>query len=150
MKKILVLLAAAMLALALAACAGGTLNVDEGDSEIHVQATGSANGSWLGDITISEGYGLCVNHVVEKGSFHVTATAADGKAVLDKDIKDNIADFVDVEPGDYKLEISANGAVGTVDVIPYDKEAQAQADATLDEALQQAGTSAEEVGLDKK
>ena len=150
MKKILVILGAAMLALALAACTSGTLGVESDDSGVHAQATGSADRSTTGDITISEGYGLCINHIVEKGTFHVTATAADGKVVFDEDINDNIANLVDVEPGDYSLVISAEDAAGTIDVIPYDKEAQAMADESLDEALEQAtGKTAEELGMEK-
>lgn len=150
MKKILTLAAMLVLALALTACAGGTLGVDSDGSGVHAKATGSAEGSATGNITITEGYGLCINHIVEKGTFHVKATGPDGAVVFDKDIKDNIADLVDVQPGEYKLVISAKNATGTVDVIPYDKEAQAAADATLDEALEQAtGKSPEELGLSK-
>lgn len=150
MKKLLVLLAMSMLALALAACAGGKLGVESDGSGVHAKATGAAEGSATGSIMITEGYGLCINHIVEKGSFHVKATGPDGTVVFDKDIKDNIADLVDVQPGEYKLVISAKNATGTIDAIPYDKEAQATADGTLDEALEQAtGKNAEELGLTK-
>lgn len=149
MKKIAVLAIALAMALALAACAGGTLGVESDDDGVHAAATGSAEGSGTGNITIEEGYGLCINHIVEKGSFHVAASTSAGEVVFDEDITDNIANFVDVEPGEYNLVISAKNATGTIDVIAYDKEAQAQADATLDNALEQAGVNAEEAGLAK-
>lgn len=149
MRKITMLAMALVMALALAACAGGTLGVESDDDGVHAVATGSAEGSATGDITIEEGYGLCINHIVEKGSFHVKASSATGEVVFDGDLTDNIADFVDVEPGEYSLVISAKNATGTIDVIAYDKEAQAMADATLDDALEQVGTSAEEIGLKK-
>ena len=139
MKKYLILAIAAALTLMLSACATGTLSVETDDVGVHAVATNSAEGSETGNITIEEGYGLCVNHIVDKGSFHVKAAASSGEVVFDEDVTDSIADLVDVEPGEYNLAISANGATGTIDVIAYDKEAQAQADATLDEALEQAG-----------
>ena len=146
-KKLVIFLAAAVMAFALAAC-GGSLGVESDDSGVHAKATGSAEGEANGSLTISEGYGLCINHVVEKGTFHVKATAKDGTVVFDDDISDNIANLVDADPGEYELWISAKGATGTVDVIPYDKAAQAQADATLDDAMEQAtGKDAEELGL---
>jgi hypothetical protein len=49
------------------------------------------------------------------------------------------------------VTVSADKADGTVDVITYDKEAQAQADATLDDAVKSAtGKTAEELGLSSK
>lgn len=150
MKKLLTLVISMAMALALAACTGGTLGVTTEDDGVHAVATGSAEGSGNGNITIEEGYGLCINHIVEKGSFHVIATSATGEVVFDKDITDNIADFVEVNPGEYELVISAKNATGTIDAIAYDKEAQAQADATLDDALEQAtGKNAEELGMAK-
>ena len=150
MKKVLVLAVMLAAALVLCACAGGSLGVSSDDDGVHAVAKNSAEGSATGNIAIEEGYGLCVNHIVESGSFHVKATTAEGAVVFDEDITDNIADFVDVEPGEYNLVISAKNATGTIDVIAYDKEAQAQADATLDDALEQAtGKNAEELGLAK-
>lgn len=147
MRRIAKFVVTAVAVLVLVACGGGTLGVESNDTGVHAVAEGSAEGSGSGDITIKEGYGLCINHIVNSGSFHVKATASDGKVVFDEDITNNIADFVDVEPGEYKLWISADNASGTVDVIPYDKEAQADADAKLDDALSQMGESAEELGL---
>lgn len=145
MKRIAKIVVSAVTVLVLAACGGGTLGVESDDSGVHAVAEGSAEGSGNGGITIEEGYGLCINHIVNGGSFHVKATSSDGEVVFDEDITNNIADMVDVEPGEYELWITANNASGTVDVIPYDKEAQAEADASLGDALDQVGVDADEL-----
>ena len=143
MKKIAVLAIALAMAFALAACAEGSLSVTSENNEVDAVAKGSAEGSATGNITIEEGYGLCINHTVEKGTFHVKVATTAGEVVFDEDITDNIANLVDVEPGEYDLVISANNAAGTINIIPYDKETQAQADAQLGEALEEAGVNAE-------
>ena len=150
MKKLLVIAAAFAFVLSLVACGpAGTLGVDSDDTGVHAVAEGSAEGSATGNITIEEGYGLCINHIVNKGTFHVTATNSGTKEVVfDDDITDNMANLVDVVPGDYDIVISAENATGTIDIIPYDKEAQAQADASLDDALVTAtGKDATELGI---
>lgn len=150
MKKILAMASMLVVVFALAACGpAGTLTVDSDSDGIHAVATGTAQGSANASITIPEGYGLCINHIVEKGSFHVKAVkSGTDTLIFDSDITDNVANFVDVVPGDYDLVISADNATGTIDVIPYDKVAQAKADGTLDAALQLAtGLSADDVGL---
>ena len=141
MKKIIAITAALVLALALAACAPSSLSVESDDTGVHAVATNGADGEANGNITIGEGYGLCVNHIVNKGSFHVKATDKSGAVVFDKDITDNIADLVPVT-GEFDIWVTANGADGTVDIIAYDVEAQAQADATLPDAIKDAGSKA--------
>ena len=142
MRKIAIAASALALALALAACAAGEFAVESNDDGVHAVATGSAEGSATANITIGEGEGICFNHIVSKGSFHAVATSkATGETVFDADLTNNIADLVDVEPGDYDLILSANGAEGTIDVIAYDKEAQAQAEESLPEALAEAVAS---------
>ena len=59
------------------------------------------------------------------------AVDGQGAVVFDGDLTNNIADFVPAT-GEIDLVITA-----------YDVEAQAQADASLDEALSQAGVSVE-------
>lgn len=135
------------MALALAACGtSGTLAVSSDNDGVHAKATGGISGSANGNIVIKEGYGLCINHIVEKGSFHVKATDESGKVVFDADITNNIADFVDAQ-GDIEMIIEAKDAVGTIDVIPYDIAAQAQADAKLDTVLDEVGVDRDSVGL---
>ena len=146
MKKIVAIAALLAMALALAACAAGSLNIDNGSDGVHVVAKNGANGTVSGDITIPEKSGMCINHIIEKGSFHIKATNSAGTVVFDDDITDNIANLVSAQ-GKLEVQIDAKNATGTVDIIPYDVEAQAQADASLDEALAQAGTSREAVGL---
>ncbi len=146
---LLAVVAMMALSLALAACSGGSFGVESDGTTVHAEATGSADGTATANITIPDGSGLCINHIVEHGSFHVKATDASGTVVFDGDINDNIADLIDVS-GDIDLVLTANDAQGTIDIIAYDKEAQAQADATLDDALEQAaGKDAEELGLTK-
>ena len=146
-KKLLAVILSAAMAVSLAACGGASkLGVTSDDTGIHAVATNGAEGSGTGQIAIEEGYGLCVNHVVEQGSFHVKATDNTGAVILDKDLTDNIADLVPAN-GEIDVVISAQSASGTVDVIPYDVEAQAQADASLDDALAQDGLTREDIGV---
>jgi len=141
MKKIAAIAAVFVLALALVACAPSTLGVESDDTGIHAVAENGAEGSANGNITIGEGYGLCINHIVEKGSFHVKATDKNGTVVFDEDITDNVANFVEVQ-GEFDVIITAQGATGTIDIIAYDIKAQAEADASLDDALEAAGAKA--------
>ena len=138
MRKTFAILAALLAALAFAGCAPATFGVETDDAGVHAVAKNGAEGSGTGAISIGEGYGLCVNHIVNRGSFHVTATDTEsGEVVFDEDLTDNILDMADVQ-GDFDVVVTAKGADGTVDVIAYDKEAQAQADATLGDALDDA------------
>ena len=122
--------AALAVAFALVACAPATFGVETEDDGVHAVASNRAEGSATGHISIGNGHGLCVNHIVNRGSFHVTATNASGTVVFDEDLTGNIADMVPVN-GEIDLVISARAADGTVDVIAYDIEAQAQADAAM-------------------
>lgn len=139
MKKIIAIVAAMAMALALAACSPSTMSVETDDTGIHVVATNGSDGAGNGTITIEEGHGLCVNHILNKGSFQVTVTdTKTDEIVFDKELTDNIADFVPVT-GDFEVIIEGHGADGTIDIIAYDVEAQAQADASLDDTLDQIG-----------
>ena len=126
------------MAFALAACSSAEFSVTNDDDGVHAVATGGADGASAGQITVEPGFGLCVNHIVNEGTFHVKATDEQGTVVFDEDLDDNIADLVEVN-GTFDIEISAKGADGTVDIIAYDVEAHAEADATLPEALANAG-----------
>lgn len=150
MKKIVALVAVLATSIVLMACGktSGTaeFGTNSDESGIHSVATNGASGTTMNQIEIGEGFGLCVNHIVEKGSFHVKATDAAGNVILDKTIVDNVADLVPAA-GRIDVEISAQNATGAVDVIPYDRQAQAQANAALDEALAKEGVTRESVGL---
>lgn len=137
MKKlatIAVLATALAAAFVLAACATAELSVLSDNEGVHAVASNGAEGAGTGNITVEKGYGLCINHVVERGSFHVKAVDEQGTVVFDEDLTDNVADLVEVD-GEFNVEISAQNAVGTVDIIPYDIEAQAQAEAAKPEML---------------
>lgn len=123
-----------VMAFALAACAPAELSVTNDNEGVHAVAKNGVDGASAGQITVEPGYGLCINHIVNRGTFHVKATNQQGKVVFDEDITDNIANLVEVN-GDFDIEISAKGADGTVDIIAYDIAAQAQADAALPESL---------------
>ena len=138
MKRIIAIMAVVVLACVLAGCEKATLNIDSDDTGVHVVAKNGFDGSGTGTITIPPDYGLCVNHIVEKGSFHVTVTDKQDTIVFDADIDNNIADLTPVS-GEFIVTITAKRATGTIDIIAYDIEAQAQADAALPEALAQAG-----------
>ena len=137
MKKIIPLIAAAMLAIRLCACTSSTLEVTANGDFIHAQVQNQAEGSGFGDIKLEEGYGVCINHIVEKGSFHVRIVSAGGDVVFDDDINDNISEMIDAAPGDYEVIITADKATGTLDIIPYDKQAQVIADASMPEYLKE-------------
>lgn len=144
MKRIAAVATVLVMAFVLMACAPVTLAVETDDTGVHAVANNGAEGSGTGYIVIPEGHGLCINHIVNKGTFHVTATDSKGNVIFDEDLTDNIANLVPAQ-GDIDLVISAQGADGTVDIIAYDEEAQAQADAALGEALEQNGLSKESV-----
>lgn len=146
MKKIVALVATLAMAFMLVACGKSSLAVTSDDDGIHAVATNKAEGSATGNITIADGYGMCINHIVEKGSFHVKATDEAGNVVFDDDITDNILNLVPVT-GEIDVVITANKATGTIDIIAYDVEAQAMADATLPDALEEAGVDPESVGM---
>ena len=152
MKRIFALVSGITLALALvmplAACAGfSSLSGVNDDTGMHVVAEGGASGTQEGVVTSDETQGIVINHTVQRGSFHVTLTDADGTVCFEKDVTDSIADLVDVQ-GEFTVTVEAKSATGTVDAIAYDKEAQAASEATLDEALVQAtGKDAQEWGL---
>ena len=138
MKKLIAIIAALAMALALAACAPAEFSVTNDDNGVHAVAKNGVDGSSAGQITIEPGFGLCINHIVNKGSFHVKATDELGKVVFDEDVSDNIANFV-AASGDFDIVVTAKGADGTVDIIAYDIEAQAAADGELQEALENMG-----------
>ena len=150
MKKRTLAIVAAMvmvMALALAACSRSQLSVETDDAGIHAVAEGTSEGSGTGSITIAPEEGICINHIVDKGSFHVTITnVATDEVVFDGDVEDNIANFIDAN-GEFDVVITANDAQGKVDIIAYDKAAQAAADASLDDALGQGGVDREDTGL---
>lgn len=128
----------------LAACKPASFNGSTDDVGVHVVAEDGASDTYTGEITIGEGYGIVVNHVVDKGSFHVTIVDDSGATVFDGDIIDNICDNIDVQ-GHFTATITANKATGWVDVQAYDKEAQAMADATMPNVLTGEGVTDEAV-----
>lgn len=140
--KIVAVAAVLAIAFAMAACAKSELVVDSDEKGVHAVAENRASGSGSGHITIEPGYGLCINHIVEKGSFHVEAVDEQGTVVFDEDLTDNIADFVPAT-GKIDLAVSANNATGTVDIIAYDVEAQAQADEEFEELASREGIEIE-------
>ena len=146
MKRIIALAAVLFTAVMLVACAKSELGVSTDDAGIHAVATGKAEGSGTGSITIGEGYGMCINHVVEDGSFHVKATDEKGTVVFDKDITDNIMDLVPVT-GEVDVVITANKATGTIDIIAYDVEAQAMADEAYRDMSEEEGVDSGEDGI---
>ena len=138
MKKLIAIAAALVMALALAACASAEFSVTNDDEGVHAVAKNGATGASAGQLTVKDGFGLCVNHIVNRGAFHVKATDELGTVVFDEDVTDNIANMV-AASGTFDVEISAKGADGTADVIAYDIEAQAQAEAALPEVFKSAG-----------
>ena len=137
MKKLIAIVAVLAMAFALAACAKAEFSVVTDDKGVHAVAKNGADGASAGEITVEPGHGLCINHIVNKGSFHVKATDKQGTVVFDGDIENNIADMIPVT-GTFDIEISAKKADGTIDIIAYDVEAQAMADATMPEDLKEA------------
>jgi len=146
MKKIVALVATLAMAFMLVACGKSSLSVTSEDDGIHAVAKNRAEGAATGNITIEDGYGMCINHIVESGSFHVKAIDQEGNVVFDDDITDNIMNLVPVT-GEIEVGITANKATGTIDIIAYDVEAQAMADATLPDALESVGLDPEAVGV---
>ena len=138
MKKIVIIASlVSVLALGLCSCAKAEFGVESDGTSVHAEAIGGADGSATGSIKVDEGYGICINHIVEKGSFHVKVTDEGGNIVFDNDIDDNIANFIDVEPDEYDVVATAKNAVGTLDIIACDKRIQADADAALPDNIRE-------------
>jgi len=126
-----------VLVLGLCACSQIQFEVESDGTSVHAEAVGKADGSATGNIRIDEGYGICINHIVESGSFHVKVTDSSGNIVFDDDIENNISDFVDAAPGEYDIVFTANKAIGTLDIIAYDKRIQEEADAALPDNIRE-------------
>ena len=141
-KKILAAASTAVIALALAACTSSSFVYTTDDDEMHIKAE-NATETRTATIEIEHDEGLCINHMIQKGSFSVKVTDASGAVIFEKTITDNIADMIDVS-GNLTIEAKAQNATGTLDIIGYDREAQAQADATLGDAFEQAGVDVPE------
>lgn len=148
MKTTRSLLAVFLLMFTLVACTTSSLSIDSDNDGIHAVAKNGANGEGNGSILIEDDHGLCINHIVNKGSFHVKATDESGVVVFEKELTDNIADFIPVQ-GEFDLWISAHDADGTIDIIAYDIAAQIAADDSLDETLEKTNLSREELGIAK-
>ena len=149
MKKMFVAMAVLALALALVACGPKPeLSVNSDGTTIHAKATNGAEGTAMSDMKVTQGYGICINQLVDKGSFEVVIKDSAGKQVYEGTLDARIAQLVDVEPGSYDFTITARSATGTLDIIPYDKTAQAQADIALADTVEKAtGKTTEELGI---
>ena len=122
MKKLVVLVSALLVALALSACATGSFDVSADDAGIHARAAGGVDGSGAGKVSVVAGRGLRIAHAVNGGSFHVKAVDEVGRIAFDRDVTGEGVELVDSR-GEFDVEISAYKADGTVDISSYDKTA---------------------------
>lgn len=101
-------------------------------------------------ITVKEGDIIVISPFMQKGSFHVTITSEDGKTVAyDDDAEGTVLFYVEAQPGVYDVKTSGNDATGEMTVFAQNAEEAAALDASLQEALEDAGADEAAAKADK-
>lgn len=145
--KIVSAIAGCALAVTLIACnttsssyAQSTLDEVSG---IKVEATNADSESTAttdGAIEVKEGETIVVSPDLQKGTFHLNITSADGKTVVyDDDVEGRVMYTVAAAPGTYTVTTSGNNTTGTLFVFSLNQEDLIEQDSELAEALAEAG-----------
>ena len=146
--------AAFALALTLVACGGtSTLQQEALDEVSGVKVTAeNAKADNVattdGAITVEEGDVIVVSPFTEKGSFHLTITAADGSNVYDEDVEGKVLFTVGALPGTYKVTTSGNGVTGWMTVFAQGTSELDDQDAALIEELGEMGVDTSILDMD--
>ena len=154
-RKLFILSAVLVLALALTACGGATGSMsaedtgDDGIVKIVCEKAGDGTGV-TGYVTIEEGDCLVLSPMLDKGSIQVQAflmereaTADDlgtaEEAALDETVDGKVMSSYDLDPGEYMLTFtSKDNPTGTLIAMPYSIQEMQEQNDKLEEALAEA------------
>jgi hypothetical protein len=96
-----------------------------------------------GAITVGDGELILISPDLTKGALHLTIVSEDGSAKpYDDEASGRVLFTADADPGVYNVEVSGNDATGTMVVCAQSKDELAAQDASLAEALEDAGVEA--------
>lgn len=152
--KVTSLLATLALALGLAACGSGaaaSLSIEPLDEAVGVRVVAENAGAdqmaiSSGALTLQGGDVILVSPDLQKGSFNLTITSQDGATTAYDDKAEGRVLFTcEANPGTYDVQVSGDGATGTMVVCAQSAEELAAQDASLEEALEEANEQAQEV-----
>lgn len=146
--RIVAIAVAAALVLALGACAGGMLSLEEleyddgsGGTYLKATAENGANGTESFSeraLTVGEGDVIVLSPFTENGSFHVTITSSDDKSVAyEDDVSGRVLFSVGVAPGTYDVSVGANSVTGSMTIAVRDSAELAAENESLAEALKE-------------
>lgn len=156
LNKLFVALAACALALTLVACGGESyLSMEPLDevSGVRITAENASKGSaCLGDrdLEVKEGDVIIISPDLTKGSFHLTITNSDDETVVyDEDVDGRVLFQTAAVPGTYDVSVEGNNATGSMTVFAESTEELDQQNASLEEALEEAGVDADALEKDE-
>ena len=152
-RKLFVLSAILVLALALTACGGakGSMSAEDMDGVVKVTCEKARDGTGVtGYVTIEEGDCLVLSPMLDKGSIQVKAslmereaTAEDlgtaDEAALDETVDGKVMSSYELDPGEYMLTFtSKDNPTGTLIAMPYSIQEMQEQNDKLEEALAEA------------
>ena len=154
-RKLFVLSAILVLALALTACGGAKGSMSAEDTEeagvVKITCENAGDGTAVnGYVTIEEGDCLVLSPMLDKGSIQVQAflmereaTADDlgtaEEAALDETVDGKVMSSYNLEPGEYMLTFtSKDNPTGTLIAMPYSIQEMQEQNDKLEEALAEA------------
>ena len=149
--KIASVAAASLLALTLMACTTSSSSYEQYTldevSGIKVEAENAGSDSEAvteSGIEVKEGDVIVISPVTDKGSFHLTITSdADKSVIYDEDVEGRVLYTVAAKPGTYTVTTNGNNVTGWMTVFAQSQDELAAQDASLDEALEEAGLDAQ-------
>lgn len=104
-----------------------------------------------GGLVVTEKDRVCISPLCDEGSFHVTITPNGGtEPVYDEDAEGRVLYYIDLQPGTYDVTTYGNGVTGELVIAAQNSDDIAAMDASLDEALADAGVDPETVKSDDK
>lgn len=104
-----------------------------------------------GGLVVKENERVCISPVCDKGSFHITITPTGStEPVYDEDAEGSVLYYIDLKPGTYDVTTYGNGVTGELVIAAQNSDDIAAMDASLDEALADAGVDPETVKSDDK
>lgn len=149
--KLATTLAALALAATLCACtstsstyAQETLTDASGIKVTAENADSSSSATTEDAITVNEGDVIVISPFTDKGSFHLTITAADGTNIYDDDAEGKVLYTIAAAPGEYSVTTSGNNVTGWMTVFAQSQDELAAQDEALDSALEEAAPEAAE------
>ncbi|MDO4404968.1 MAG: hypothetical protein Q4C09_08025 [Atopobiaceae bacterium] len=146
MKKILSVVSAAVLMLALAACGkGGSLSdtIDDETGAYLITADNAGKGTSIGSLgggfTLGKGQSVAVDPELTSGTLSFKLLDENGDAKLEESITGTKTELYGVRSGEYSLMVSCdeNGTTGTVTIVPVDDDVFFDQDGDLEKTLKQ-------------